>query len=55
MARKVGQIPDRIEAAADDPFSDPFVLIIIGLLTLTTAGLGTLLLAQVLKTIETSR
>ncbi len=49
LATKVRELPGRLGAAADDPFSDPFVLIIIGLLTLSTAALGTLLLAQVVR------
>jgi hypothetical protein len=55
LARKVREIPDRIGAALDDPFSDPFVLIIIGLLTLTTAALGTLVLVQLVRMSETDK
>jgi hypothetical protein len=54
LATKVRELPGRLGAAADDPFSDPFVLIIIGLLTLSTATLGTLLLAQVVRASETT-
>lgn len=45
----IRRIPGRLGAAADDPLSDPFVLIIIGLLTLATAALGTLLLMQLAR------
>jgi hypothetical protein len=49
FSANVRRIPGRLGAAADDPLSDPFVLIIIGLLTLSTATLGTLLLAQLVR------
>jgi hypothetical protein len=49
FSSSVGSIPGRLGDAADDAFSDPFVLIVIGLLTLSTATLGTLLLAQLTR------
>ena len=48
LITEVRRIPDRLGAAAD-PLSDPFVLIVIGLLTLATAALGTLLLMQLAR------
>jgi hypothetical protein len=53
FSANLGKIPDRLGLAADDPLSNPFVLIIIGLLTLSTATLGTLLLAQLVRSGET--
>jgi hypothetical protein len=49
VVTNLGRLPGRFGAAADDPLSDPFVLILIGLLTLSTAALGTLLLLQVVR------
>ena len=54
LATKVRELPGRLGAATDDPFSDPFVLIIIGLLTLSTAALGTLLIAHVVRVSDTT-
>jgi hypothetical protein len=54
LSTRVRELPGRLGSVADDPFSDPFVLIIIGLLTLSTATLGTLLLAQVVRASETT-
>jgi hypothetical protein len=42
-------------AIEDSPFDDPFVLTIIGLLLLTIAFLGTLLLAQVVRSLGVER
>lgn len=53
FSASVREIPERLGAAAEDPFS-PFVLIIVGLLTLATATLGTLLLAQLARMSGTS-
>jgi hypothetical protein len=44
----VRELPRRLDESIDDPFS-PFVLIIVGLLTLAIATLGTLLLAQLAR------
>ncbi len=55
LATRVRELPGRLGAVTDNPFSDPFVLIIIGLLTLSIAALGTLLLAQVVRVSETDR
>jgi hypothetical protein len=54
VVTNLGKLPGRLGAAADDPLSDPFVLIVIGLLTLSTAALGTLLLLQVVRMDETT-
>jgi len=53
FSANLGKIPDRLGVADDDPLSNPFVLIVIGLLTLSTATLGTLLLAQLVRSGET--
>jgi hypothetical protein len=53
FSANLGKIPDRLGLANDDPLSNPFVLIVIGLLTLSTATLGTLLLAQLVRSGET--
>ncbi len=49
-------VRDPVARAIDDsPFDDPFVLTIIGLLLLTIAFLGTLLLAQVVRSLGVER
>ena len=49
-------VGDRVTRAIEDsPFDDPFVLTIIGLLLLTIAFLGTLLLAQVVRSLGVER
>ena len=49
-------VGDRVTRAIEDsPFDDPFVLTIIGLLLLVIAFLGTLLLAQVVRSLGVER
>ena len=49
-------VGDRVTRAIEDsPFDDPFVLTIIGLLLLAIASLGTLLLAQVVRSLGAER
>ena len=52
FSANLGRIPGRLGVGDDDPLSNPFVLIVIGLLTLSTATLGTLLLAQIVRSAE---
>lgn len=52
VVKKAKALPAAIGAAVEDnPFSDPFVLVIVGLLTLAFALLGTLVLLQVVRII----
>jgi hypothetical protein len=53
FSANLGKLPGRLGVTPDDPLSSPFVLIVIGLLTLSTAALGTLLLAQLVRSGET--
>ena len=49
-------VTDRVTGAIEEsPFDDPFVLTIIGLLLLVIATLGTLLLAQVIRSLGVER
>jgi hypothetical protein len=50
VVKKAKAVPAAVGAAVEDnPFSDPFVLVVVGLLTLAFALLGTLVLLQVVR------